>query len=534
MRLRWAAIESLCKEAEELTGGSHSFWIEGADGSVVAGTAVNKTKRVTKLALHVGDTELGAACCYGKESEAWVKLFLSLAEKELTHQATVNDMADATARLWKHTNALMRMAASTKLSLDPAATFASILGILGRSTRLQGGIGVVQKPGTEDFVIYSSEGVATKLDAITVAPLFGITDGVRLVTIADTTSGLFGTCGEILGRFTPAAVANLSTETEHLGFVIVPIDDPEKITSEDLKVLTSAAQIISVAIENGFILGERMQAMRLQVENELLAQQTQDMEEMVHIVAHDLRSPMTALYGFVHVALDELKELRGKLNEEGFAAETYADGIAEPLRDAIRSVEKLNRMVQRLLEFSRSARGTYAFESIELGRLVQGVVRSLRFQITKKEIDIRVGLLPNVRGDRVQLEALFSNLIDNAIKYMGDGEAKEIHIGCQTDDGKAVYYVRDTGVGMTSDQVPRAFLPFQRFHTDAAPGDGIGLPHVRKIVERHGGKIWCESEPGAGSTFFFTLGDQTPANRMAESTRSRGGKDASAEAPQQG
>jgi signal transduction histidine kinase len=83
-----------------------------------------------------------------------------------------------------------------------------------------------------------------------------------------------------------------------------------------------------------------------------------------------------------------------------------------------------------------------------------------------------------------------------------------------------VYYVRDTGVGMTADQIPRAFLPFQRFHAEAAPGDGIGLPHVRKIVERHGGRIWCESEPGVGTTFFFTLGQHAQQNRIAES-RSR-------------
>ena len=521
MRLRWAAIESLCKETEALTGGSHTFWIEAADGSVVAGEAVNKTKRVAKTPLRFGGLALGQACAYGKDCEAWVKVLLSLVERELNHQATVNDMADATARLWKHTNALMRMAASAKLSLDPPATFTTILGILSRATRLRAGVGVVRRPNTEEYTLYSTDGTSSPVDALSVAPLFEAGDGVRLVTITDTMSGLYATCGELLGKFSPAAIASLSTESEHLGFVIVPVDDPEKITSEDLKVLASAAQIISVAVENALILGERMQATRLQVENELLAQQTQDMEEMVHVVAHDLRSPMTALYGFVHVALDELKELRMKLQEEGFAVEQIADGIAEPLRDAIRSVEKLNRMVQRLMEFSRSARGTYAFESIELGRLVQGVVRSLRYQITKKEIDIRVGLMPNVRGDRVQLEALFSNLVDNAIKYMGEGELKEIHIGCQGGSEDPVYFVRDTGVGMTADQIPRAFLPFQRFHTDAAPGDGIGLPHVRKIVERHGGRIWCESEPGAGTTFFFTLGQQqAQQNRIAES-RSR-------------
>lgn len=521
MRLRWAAIESLCKETEALTGGSHTFWIEGADGSVVAGEAVNKTKRVAKTPLHFGGRTLGQACAHGKDAEGWVRVLLSLVERELNHQATVNDMADATARLWKHTNALMRMAASAKLSLDPPATFTTILGILGRATRLNAGIGVVRRPNSEEYTLYSADGRSSSVDPLTVAPLFEAGDGVRLVTISDTGSGLYPACGELLGKFSPAAIAGLSTESEHLGFVIVPVDDPEKITSEDLKVLASAAQIISVAVENSFILGDRMQATRLQVENELLEQQTKDMEEMVHVVAHDLRSPMTALYGFVHVALDELKELRMKLQEEGFAAEVFADGIAEPLRDAIRSVEKLNRMVQRLMEFSRSARCTYAFETIELGRLVQGVVRSLRYQITKKEIDMRVGLLPNIRGDRVQLEALFSNLVDNAIKYMGEGELKEIHIGCEGGGDDPVYFVRDTGVGMSDDQTQRAFLPFQRFHTDAAPGDGIGLPHVRKIVERHGGRIWCESEPGVGTTFFFTLGSkQVQQNRIAES-RSR-------------
>jgi len=521
MRLRWAAIESLCKETEALSGGSHTFWIEAADGSVVAGEAVNKTKRIAKVPLQFGGRALGRACAYGKEADAWVRVLLSLVERELNHQATINDMADATARLWKHTNALMRMAASAKLSLDPPATFTTIFGILSRATRLHAGVGIVRRPHTDEYTLYSVDGTSSSVDALSVAPLFEVGDGVRLVTISDSTSGLYATCGELLGKFSPVAIASLSTESEHIGFVIVPVDDPEKITSEDLKVLASAAQIISVAVENSLILGERMQATRLQVENELLAQQTQDMEEMVHVVAHDLRSPMTALYGFVHVALDELKELRMKLQEEGFAVEQFADGIAEPLRDAIRSVEKLNRMVQRLMEFSRSARGTYAFEAIELGRLVQGVVRSLRYQITKKEIDIRVGLMPNVRGDRVQLEALFSNLVDNAIKYMGEGDLKEIHIGCQGGGEDPVYFVRDTGVGMTADQLQRAFLPFQRFHTDAAPGDGIGLPHVRKIVERHGGRIWAESEPGGGTTFFFTLGQQQQ-NRIAES-RTRAG-----------
>ena len=137
--------------------------------------------------------------------------------------------------------------------------------------------------------------------------------------------------------------------------------------------------------------------------------------------------------------------------------------------------------------------------------------------------------LPSVTGDRVQLEALFGNLVDNAIKYMGKGEDRTIVVGCQPGP-EPIYFVRDSGVGMSPDEMSKAFLPFQRFHSDAAPGDGIGLPHVRKIVERHGGRIWCESEKGTGTTFYFTLGAPAPDGRMAEAKELRSRRSALAHA----
>ena len=98
---------------------------------------------------------------------------------------------------------------------------------------------------------------------------------------------------------------------------------------------------------------------------------------------------------------------------------------------------------------------------------------------------------------------------------MSEEGERRITVGCESGE-EPVYFVRDTGKGMAEDQVMKAFLPFQRFHTQAAPGDGIGLPHVRKIIERHGGRIWCESEKGVGTTFFFTLGQALPEGRIAE------------------
>jgi signal transduction histidine kinase len=189
--------------------------------------------------------------------------------------------------------------------------------------------------------------------------------------------------------------------------------------------------------------------------------------------------------------------------------------IAKPLEDAIRSVERLNGMVQRLLDFSRIARLDYHFEPLEMGRLVGDVVNSLGFQMREKQIHVTVGPIPDTVGDRVQVEAVFRNLVDNALKYMGDGGKREIEIGSRRESEEVVYFVRDTGMGMTPEQCGKAFLPFRRFRADAAPGEGIGLSFVRKIVDRHGGRIWCESVEGVGTSFLFTLKSEKSARAMA-------------------
>jgi signal transduction histidine kinase len=163
-------------------------------------------------------------------------------------------------------------------------------------------------------------------------------------------------------------------------------------------------------------------------------------------------------------------------------------------------------MVQRLLDFSRVARLDYEFEPLDTTAVVRGVVETLGFHIREKGIEVSVGDLPGCVGDRVQVEAVFRNLVDNAVKYMGDGPRRAIEVGSRREGGETVFFVRDSGMGMTPEQAAKAFLPFHRFRVDAAPGEGIGLSYVRKIVERHGGRIWCASAEGLGTTFSFTLG----------------------------
>ncbi len=505
MRIRWAPFEDICDELRRGSPPGTFFYVEDAAGKVVAGQAPESAKPCAAFPLGGGSRRVGRLCAAGEPADNALRMFRTCGDRELAHQITVHDMADATARLWRQTNALLRMAACTNLAFEPASVIENVIGVLDHSTGLGRGVALVRLPGQNDYSVFGIAGCES-IEPRQVRRLAGIEDEVRLVTEHSVDSALMRECAVILGSETPLAVSRLSTENDDYGFLITPTRDIDTVRADDLKLLAAGAQILSVAMENSHTLSREREATRLQVENELLNTQARDMEEMLQVVAHDLRSPMTALYGFMHVALDAIGVLGERLDEEG-ATVLAEEGrrIAEPLESGTRSIEKLNQMVQRLLDFSRVARMDYNFEQVDLAALANDVVHGFGFQVGDAEIEVSVDELPVARGDRVSLEAVFRNLVDNAVKYMGNGERRKIRIGCREGE-EALFYVKDTGVGMTPDQVAKAFLPFRRFHGDAAPGDGIGLPYVRKIIERHGGTIWCESEQGVGSTFFFTLG----------------------------
>jgi signal transduction histidine kinase len=509
VRIRWASFDAILDEFSEGGPRDEGFFLEDREGVIRAGEGLAHLPPTARHRLSSGEVEVGRLNVVGSPSAERVRLCWAACERELAHQITVADMADATARLWRQTNALMRMSAATNLALEPGFMFERVLGGLAHSTNFRKGVGVVRLAGGETPVAIGSDGAAAiPADPEVCSVLLGLDDDVRLVGEAQEDAGLRAAVAGVVGEAGPAAVALLATETDRYGALVAPVEDLDIVTSEDLKMLGAAAQILSIATENGHTLLREREATRLAVENELLNAQARDMEEMLHVVAHDLRSPMTAMYGFMHVSLDAAGELLGILEEEGGDEDLLARGalIEKPLEDGIRSVEKLNRMVQRLLDFSRVARLDYQFEEVDLRALVDVVFSSLRFQLEEKGIEIEILDLPWVLGDRVQLEAVFGNLVDNAIKYMGGGDRRRIAVGSVEKGKERIFFVRDTGIGMTPDQVAKAFLPFRRFHADAAPGEGIGLSYVRKIVERHGGRIWCESEQGVGTTFCFTIG----------------------------
>lgn len=503
MRIRWSAFEDLFREFSD--AGRASFYLEDETGRIVAGTASPDRPAVARHRLAINGTPLARLNICGKPSPETMRLCWAACERELAHQATVGDMADATARLWRQTNALLRMSASTSLALEPGAMLGRVLGVLAHSTNLKRGCALVRVAGEDDYTLFGFEHPRA-VPASSVPALHAMDEDVILLSGENDDPQFVEECAGLLGRSGLVVVVRIATENARYGCLLFPYARGSTVTSEDLKMLAAATQIVGIAIENAHTLRREREAMRFQVENEMLSAQARDMEEMLHVVSHDLRSPMTAIYGFMHIALDEVEDLRETLGEDGDHEVAERGGrITKPLEDGIRSVEKLNRMVQRLLDFSRVARLDYHFEELEMTALVRGIAEGLGFQMREKGIDITIGDLADTRGDRVQVEAVFRNLIDNAVKYMGDGPRRTIEIGSREQPEGVVYFVRDTGMGMTPEQAGKAFLPFKRFRVDAAPGEGIGLSYVRKIVERHGGRIWCDSVEGEGTTFSLTL-----------------------------
>jgi signal transduction histidine kinase len=501
MRIRWAAFDNIFREFSEPSGGAFSFYLEDGAGNVVAGTASRDRPAVERHRLTLPGRPPAMLHACGKVTPEVMRLCWAACEREIAHQTTIGDMADATARLWRQTNALVRMSESTNLALEPGSMLGRVLGVLAHATNLERGVALVRVAGENELTLFGVE-QPRHVPIARMASLESLLDDVTLLESSDANPDLVADCESLLGRGAPLVVVRIATENARYGYLLVPYAAGTAVSSEDLKVLGAATRIVGIAVENSHTLRREREATRLQVENEMLSSQAREMEEMLHVVSHDLRSPMTAIYGFMHIALDELEDLRGT---QGDASDDAGVRIAKPLEDGIRSVERLNGMVQRLLDYSRVARLDYEFEELDMNALVRGVVESLAFHAHARDIRMLIADLPPAVGDRVQVEAIFRNLVDNAIKYMGDGPERTIEIGSRSEGVDTVFYVRDTGMGMTLEQCGKAFLPFRRFRADAAPGEGIGLSYVRKIVERHGGRIWCESVEGEGTTFSFIL-----------------------------
>jgi len=237
--------------------------------------------------------------------------------------------------------------------------------------------------------------------------------------------------------------------------------------------------------------------------NEELHQSNKELDDFAYIASHDLKEPLRGIHNFSNFLLEDYAD---KLDDDG----------RSKLETLMRLTRRMETLIDSLLQFSRLGRVDLAMDRVDLNAIVAEALESLAITLQEEKVEIRLPRpLPTVRADRVRVGEIFANLIVNAVKY-NDKPQKWIEIGALQNGSQAggkapVFYVRDNGIGIPEKHYDAVFRIFKRLHSrdKFGGGTGAGLTIVKKIVERHQGRIWLESTPGEGTTFYFTLQEET-------------------------
>ena len=223
-----------------------------------------------------------------------------------------------------------------------------------------------------------------------------------------------------------------------------------------------------------------------------LARSNKDLDHFASVASHDLQEPLRTVSGFVQLLQ---KKYVHQLDAE-------ADQFIE---FAVDGTKRMQTLIRDLLAYARVGSRGLELAPTDAGASLRQAVDNLRVRIEETAAEITYGELPTVRADAGQLVQLFQNLLGNALKFHGELPPK-IHVDASRQEDHWLFSVRDNGIGIAAESLDRIFMIFERLHTRAQyPGTGIGLAICKRIVDRHGGRISVESEPGQGTTFRFTL-----------------------------
>jgi light-regulated signal transduction histidine kinase (bacteriophytochrome) len=217
-----------------------------------------------------------------------------------------------------------------------------------------------------------------------------------------------------------------------------------------------------------------------------------ELEQFAYVASHDLQEPLRMITSFL-----QLLKLR---------YESQLDSDAnEFIHFAIDGATRMQEMINDLLTYSRIGRKSGDFKEVNLNNILQQIIFEYKLLIQEKNAVISYGKLPVIHADYTQMIQLFQNLISNSIKY-NDQPCPTIHISAKKQNNDWIFKIADNGIGIDPKQGDWIFKVFQRLHSpDEYEGTGIGLAIVKRIVERHGGRIWYESQPGEGSNFYFNI-----------------------------
>ncbi|MGC1411585.1 MAG: GAF domain-containing protein [Acetobacteraceae bacterium] len=369
-------------------------------------------------------------------------------------------------------------------SLTLAAGFhdASDLASVAGTMRREEGVSGLSLAKGEVVTVSSEDYPNPRLKGMLEAEGFRIVAGVPLV-IEGRAIGTFVLGRRHVGEFTPDEMMLLAA------------------VGRQLAVLIDRAQLYEAA--------QRELAERKQVQAHL-EDANNELDAFAHSVSHDLRAPLRAIDGFSRILLEDYSE---KLDSEGKRVIGVVRG----------SAARMAQMIDDILAFSRVGRTKLRATDVDMQAAVRVAIRDLEPATAGRRVDFELGELPPAHGDTAMLQQVWANLLGNAVKYTAPRDRAVITIGAELRDGVTVYFVRDNGVGFDMQYVDKLFGAFQRLHGSEFPGTGVGLSIVRRIITRHGGRAWAQSEVQKGATFFFSVAGKEatddPTNAPASATR---------------
>jgi len=321
-------------------------------------------------------------------------------------------------------------------------------------------------------------------------------DGITLLSAARKIDG--NLAGVVMTGHGTVDTAVKAMQDGALDYILKPF----KLTHV-LSVISRALEVRRLRLENA-AMRAREQAYIAELE-----MANHDLESFTFSVSHDLRAPLRAIMGFCEIYV-----------------ETYGEVVPVAGREILARVTtgavRMDRLIEDLLRFCRSSRQPMEKRRVQLDHIVHAVLADLRQKYIDRAVELHIGTLPDCEGDPSLLEQVFVNLLSNAFKFTHGRNPAVIEIEATEADGETLIRVSDNGAGFNMQYVDKLFGVFQRLHSpNEFEGTGVGLSIVKRIIQRHGGRIWAEGQPDRGATFFFTLPSAAPPDAASSEDASK-------------
>jgi PAS domain S-box-containing protein len=272
------------------------------------------------------------------------------------------------------------------------------------------------------------------------------------------------------------------------------------VVASDLRELENSTELIQQLRRQRMALEITEEELRVQNEHlraaqAELARSNRDLDAFAAVAGHDLQEPLRAVTGFLSLLREKYQ---GQLDEKG----------RDYIGHAIDGATRMSGLINDVLEYSRVGSSAKPRSWVDLAAVVRQVLADLRAAVEESQATVTVDALPRISADAGQMRQVFQNLIGNALKFRAEGRRPEIRLGARREAGQWVLQVQDNGIGIPLARQDRVFDIFSRLHSRAKyPGTGIGLAICKRIVERHAGRIWIESEEDEGTTVFFSVAE---------------------------